>query len=835
MPVDLQILKKHGVTVEKLKEVFTADPNNPDSKVKPLIDLIRSRIQEGITRSLRESRHWAAIDYAFDSAFYQVTPTLARALLSGKMSDEGVLKAAQDWGLSHLITKETSPNGQCNQTVDLPAFFAITVPIAKAYVLIRTAKIFNDRNVYPLFKCEPSRLTEKNKLRCEIITDRIQTMSSQMDYVGIMRQAILNKNIYGICLQFPAEAWYKETQIVESDSKDAKDGEEEKIVKEGLRYNLPHPSRVFYDLNYRVGTLNSDTGCTYAGYWQVQRYGDIKDNEAYWNTDKISFGNNWMLFGPGQTFFSNLYPCVMSFPTGCKPCGGTTTSGATTSLPVGAGATDRENQAGFYASEQSDQAVSLTQLFMKFKPKTYGIGDYGHPVWFRLIVAGESTAIYAEPLAYSPVTYRGYDAHEERELNASLVLEAIPFQDHITNLLTQQLLTIKQNLISAVFFNEDVVGAGTAKKIQNLGQKLFMETTFIPYSSRSAQFAGKDFKEAFFPVNFPRLDTTAILQGIRTLLDMMERVLVMSSQEIGAAASHEQTAQETRVIAQSTSNRLSFTASYDDDADFAWKKQLYDALMAYGSDELYAQVSPTEAPEDMKTTLEKMGFTIEEEGDPKKNTKTLVKGGKTALLYEEFASDRSTADRIDNVALSNAMVQLLQVVMANPALFAAIGPVQAVKIINQIGQLAGFYKDFKLEVMDGSSPEEVQAHAQEQIGQMLAQMKQQFEQQMAQVIGPLNQGLQQLSQEVAKVVQAMGVISQKVQGIEQSTAQAVQVIGQKDQEQDAAIARITSLLEQAQSLMAPPPPPAMIPPGIQPRIPGIPMGAPMPPPQLAPA
>lgn len=818
--IDLQILEKHGVTVEKLKAQFTKDPPDPDSKVKPLMDLIRSRINEGVTRNLKESRHWAAIDLAFDSAFYQVTPTLARAVLSGKLSSEAVLKAAQDWGLSHLIT-ETSVGGQSQKTVDLPSFFAITVPIAKAYVLIRTAKIFNDRNLYPLFKYEPARLTLTNRMRCEMITDRVQAMVSQMDYVGIMRQAILNKNIYGINLMFPAECWYTEKQTVEKDGK-----EDDRTVREGLRYNLPHPSRVFWDLNYRLGTFNSDTGCSYAGYWQVQRYGDIKDNDAYWNVDKISFGTNWFSFSP--TFFATVYPCVINFPSQCGSCSTTSPAGGATSTGVsnagGAGATDREGQAGFYASEQVDQSVTLTQLFMKIRPDKYGLGTYKHPVWFRFVVASDTTVIYAEPLAYSPVIYRGYDAHEERQLNTSLVLEAIPFQDHITNLLTQQLLTIKQNLISAVFFNEDAVGTGTSKKIQNLGQKLYMEVTFIPFSAKMMQFAGKDLKEAFFPVNFPRLDTTAILAGIRVLLDMMERVLVMSAQEIGAAATHEQTAQETRVISQSTSNRLNFTASYDDDADLAWKKQLYDALMAYGGDEMYAQVS-MEATEDVKKALGKLGFTVEEEGDATKNTKTLVKGGKTALLYEEFASNRAASDRIDNIALSNAMVQLLQVVITNPQMFAAIGTVQAVKIVNEIAQLAGFYKDFKLEVMPGSSPEEIQKQAQEQIGQMLAQMKQAIEQQMAQAVGPLGEGLKQVAESVGQInevvpqlVQGVQAMTQKIQQMEQSTAQVVQQIGQKDAEQDQVIAQLVQLIQVATQGGAGAPP-QLLPPGLPPGIP----------------
>src|SRR5258708_2417057 len=365
------------------------------------------------------------------------------------------------------------------------------------------------------------------------------------------------------------------------------------------------------------------------------------------------------------TFFSTLYPCVCKFPNQASRAPNATAAASAGNAPTaGAGAMDRESAAGFYAAEETDKAVTLTQLFMKLVPKDKGWGDYPYPVWFRFVVVNESRVIYAEPLAYCPVVYRGYDAHEERELNSSIVLEALPFQDHIGNLLSQQLLTIKQNLISAVFVNEDAVGKPTMDRIQNLGKKLYVETTFIPYSARAAMMAGKDIKEAFIPVNFPRLDTTQILTGVRAMLDMMERILVMSSQEIGAAAPHEQTAEETRVIQSSTSNRLNFTASYDDDADLAWKKQLYDALMAYGEEEVYAQIETLNAG-DVKKTLEDLGFSVEEEGDAGKNTKTLVKGNKTALAYETFASTRDSGERINNVQLANAMVQLLQVIFTN--------------------------------------------------------------------------------------------------------------------------------------------------------------------------
>lgn len=802
--VDLQILEKHGLTVDLLKSKFVAatEKKDPEDKTVAVINLIRSRIDEGIRKSLREARHWWALDQAFDAPFYAISPTLTKWLLSGKLDTEGVMRISKEWGLTHLIREERNAKNDVVKTIDIPAFFEITVPVAKAYTIIRTAVIFNQRNIYPFFKFDPARLTAKNKARCEIITDRIQAMSSQYGYPAISRQSILAKNIYGTSLMFPAEAWHQEKQIHEGE-----DGEKEKevIVREGLRHNLPHMSRCFWDLNYRLSTFNTDTGCTYGGYWQVNRYGDVKGNPLYWNLDKLTYGTDWMTSNP--TFFSTVYPCVLKFPTSRTGQVGQTTGGNTQTPATGAGAMDREAAAGFYAADEEDKAITFTQLFMKLVPEKYGWGTYPHPVWFRFVVANESTVIYAEPLAYSPIVYRGYDAHEEREINSSIMLECLPFQDHIGNLLSQQLLTIKQNLLAAVFFNEDAVGKGASDRIQNLGKKWYQEVNFIPYSARMATFAGKDIKEAFFPVNFPRLETTQILAGIRSMLDMMERILVMSSQEIGSAAAHEQTAEETRVIASSTSQRLNFTSSYDDDADLAWKKQLYEALMAYGDETVYAQIETTEGT-NTKKVLEDLGFTVDEEnggeGNPNTGTKTAVKGKKTALAYESFASTRDAGDRINNMQLANAMIQLLQVVFSNEAIFAAIGPAQAVKLINQIAGVSGFYKEFKLEAIPGASPEEQNAKAQEQLGGMLAQLKEVLEKEMSQMVSaatqPIAQAIQQLAQQlqgIAKVVpelgQAVGQLNQKVDQTTQQTMQAIAAIGEKDGTQDQAIAKLTQL------------------------------------------
>ena len=84
--VDLELLKKRGATPEKLKAKFTAEV--PSEKIKALIDLNSSRIDEGIRRNLDDARLWYAIDQAYDVSQRQITYTLVEGLLSSGVSGE---------------------------------------------------------------------------------------------------------------------------------------------------------------------------------------------------------------------------------------------------------------------------------------------------------------------------------------------------------------------------------------------------------------------------------------------------------------------------------------------------------------------------------------------------------------------------------------------------------------------------------------------------------------------------------------------------------------------------------------------------------------------------
>ncbi|HYE32126.1 MAG TPA: hypothetical protein VEH27_11905 [Methylomirabilota bacterium] len=728
--VDLRVLKKRGITTESLKTIFTSE--KPSAQIETLTRRIQARIQDGRSRNFSEYKVYAAIDEIWDSPFRQVPEALTRALEGQKVDPKALMNAAQDWGLTHLIEDERDPKTRKptgRKAINVPSFFKVTVPLVRAYLTIRLAKLVTDRNLDPMFKFEPIRSTPMERIRCELITQRVNLMCQQFNYMDDLRQRILHMLLYTNAVAFIQEEWFEEKQTHLTEA-----GEEvERIVREGLRYHLPHPTRTFWDRSQPLSTLNSDSGCEYCGYWRVRRYGDIKRNMKLWNTDRIAISPDDVL-SANKAYFSTVYPCVMAWPT-------STESGKSL---------DRENQSQwFYNSSFEDTAVLLTEYFEKLNPKENGLGDYDHDVWFRFVVAGDTTVMYCAPLPGAPgIAYTG-DVDESRSLNPSLAMEILPYQDQVSNLLTQQLLAVKQNLANLTFVDTDIVNEEDIQRITNEGERHFRGLNMVRFSGKNMSRQLTSVKDAFGSVRFPQLDTVSIGTAITVVLNILERVLVMSAQEVAAAASHEQTAEELRNIAQSTSTRLALTAMPVDRGNDAWKRQLYTYLMAYGEEEVYASL-PGDS-ELTQETLNRLGLTVEEHPATKQG-RTLVKGKKSKLQpvatqIELFASTRDGNDRVNNSAMATVMTQFLAQVLQNPGLAQALGPDQAIELLNKCLEFMGVPRDFKLvnKLPEGAgagvTAEQIKEFVDQQIAQVLQQVQQLTQQSQAAMQETLQQAL----------------------------------------------------------------------------------------------
>lgn len=695
--IDPKVFERYGMTPEKYKAKIATDKQSEG--VKKLFNLTAARIRDGVQDNLLKARLWWAIDRACDVPFYQTAFTLLRGVISKKNDDkpEAVLAMVKDLGLTHMLTDVPCSCGatSCNcpnrkKKLDLPVFFEIFVPLVQAYVKIRWAKIFNDRDLYPVFKYEPVKLTADNMIRSEIITDRIQMQSAQYGYRAVKRQAIFQQLLYSICLQFPMEAWHREEQMQAT-------GDEPIVTKEGLRYALPHPSRFFHDKSHRLDTLNSDTGIAWAGHWTTQRYGEVNANENYWNRDKISYGGSDFTQMASWRTYAELYPCTIAFPERSS----------------GTGPLDRESTLWYYGTDQADKAVVTTELFQKIVPKDYELADYKYPVWHRFVMANDCTNLFLQPIAFSPpAMFYGYDFDGNRDLNAGMGLEILPFQDMVGNYLSQYLLSVKKNLANIAWYNEDYVSKETADLIRNEPEKVYRSLLILPYSHRQVHtHMQQNIGNAFVSQEFAKMDTNMIIGVVKNVLDILERVLVISSQEIGQAASHEQSASEVTIVDKNTGNRVEFTGGFTDDAIYAWKRQLYEAMMAYSSDEVFASV--TRLNDKKVEAVKKLGFEVEESDGEKKMG---VIGKKSALMMEGIASTRDGVDRINNPAIAATMVQLTQALVAVPGVIEAVGLDQIVDWYNRIGVLIGLPQDFRVTIKNDVSPEKQAEDVKEQVG-----------------------------------------------------------------------------------------------------------------------
>jgi len=785
----LLLQKDYGLGPKDLEKKFdvtnlaTQDESEPGPK--QLTRLIEDRIRGGIERNRRDYLLFKSMDWAYDTPFYQVAYTQLRHALDSKQSDKQVMDTVNLWGLSHLLPTIYDSSGKAccgsdgkeKKGLNLPVFFNIFVPIAMAYVTIRWAKLFNDRNLHPHFKYEPAQYTMSDRIRCEILTQQVQKQSSWFDYPADTKQTILQTLKYGYCINFPREAWFTEQQIGQDKKK--------KIIRQGVRFDITHPSRTFFDPYHRLSSLNSNSGCEFVGNWEVSRYSELNGNKLFWNRDRITLGSSGgplgLFTGPlGEDFFKLVSPCTMSFPT---------VSGS------GTGDNDRLTELQrYYSSENNkDSATLKTNFFQRLVPKDYGLGPYDEPIWMRFIAASDSTILWAEPLAYDVFPTYGYDPDFNLSRFRSLTLEVMPFQDHIGNLMSHWILAVKQNLTNPIFVDSSKIPKEYMDELRNLGLKQFSGNMFIPFSSEEQQKFFDDKGAAIYQPVISRHNTAEIANCIMGVLSMLDRTMQLSPQEVGQAASHEQTAEESRIIASNTSTRVAFTGAGIDAGDYAKKKLLHDANQAYADEEINVGISTSydiDSPE-FKAVAEELGLEINKgthefaRGNP--NGTINVKAPRTAMQLEDFASTRDKADRIDSAGVAAAMAQIFQAVAGSEQLVMSIGSKQLVDLLNQIIVVAGLPKEFRLqgkEIDVNAGAQEQAAQVQKLMAGFAEQVKQLVDQKQQETIQASTQASQQMVQ------QAIGAVAAELQKVNQALVQSAQT----NQTQDQAIAQLSQAM-----------------------------------------
>lgn len=670
MSVSVSELKRLKCSSGDYKLLFTAEPQKRPKRLNALIDVLSTRRREGIEGCLRDHRALWAIDIAYDSPVSTSTSALIQALLSKKLTDKETYNALASYGLKEsdlfLNVRVKGDNGveADAKILNPPIFYEVVVPVVKAYVTTRCASLYNERDTSPLLQYTPLHDTDKNRVICEIVTGMVDKQSGWYGYPCYLRQAILQMLKYGTMLSFATEEWHCEEQLVDGKAV---------VQREGIRYVMPHPSRMFHDQFHPLWTINTGTGCEYAGFWDTVRAGDVLDNPKYWNRSKITWGTNWFGSGYAGQYFKEAFPCRMEHPVG---------------IPKNQ---DREAKAAFYqVANDRDTAMFLTTVFWKLIPKDWGLGDYRYPVWHRFVIASDDTIVWAEPCAYDPVWYMGYDVDDQAGTPSSMATECVPWQGHLSNIMSEMVRTAKKNLADFFAFDTNLVDPKVLEKMNLLGDKKYAGPQFIPFDSKMMQRGGLDWKKPFERLDIGYHSIVEIQQCLQTALTIMERVLGITAQETGSVAAHYQSKTEVDITKNSGDTRKRFTGSGVDDGTDAWKRQLFDGNKAYRDDGVTAQVS-AEIP-NLEQYLEELGFKVATKG----MKKYLVKGSKKTLKMEGFARSNLGPEQQVDPAASQIIFQTLGAVAQNPEVFQQVGAGRVVKLLEQAARLAGAPRDFDL-------------------------------------------------------------------------------------------------------------------------------------------
>lgn len=761
--VDLEVLEAMGSTQNRLREIFTARPpseaeraglskeevdrNDQACKLRDQFESdINRRFSENINYALQSYQTYSAVDLAWDAPPINKETYPLMIYAQGRLDLGQCAKTLRDLP---CVDKYTTKDAKGNiVSINLPKFFEVNFNLVRSVITRRLAAQANKYTaLFPYYKYEPRSTTTVGKLRADILSQVMDIMADQFDLrhhdVQVLRDAML----YAHSVDFVRARWEVEKQtIFDPDINPelrSKDNPEFKtiITKEGVGWVNPHPSRIFWDNAYPLSSINTDTGCEFIGYWDVVRYGDVYNNPVFWNRTTISYSATIVqLFSTYAQYFSQYY-CTITPP--CQQ----------NELDLSA-PNDRLNNIGLYSQDMQSSSMILGNYYRKIIPKDWGIGDYPYPVWLRMIIAGDKTVVYAEFLPSRPACYDGINENDSRQQSISIAMELLPYQDQMTQLLSLLMYTLQSTNIRVLAVDLDVCTEDQVKQMRAdvRGLNKVPSVMVFEYSGTKYRELGLNVKSVIDLIQTqPGNAITMIFQAMTQLVQLSERLMALSPNELGQPAPREISATETTMMAGTTETMYGFISDAHDEFRAAKKQILYESYIVCGNQNLRVPVMNRYT----RATIQKAGFEIVDEDvemyvDPAEPAYYTVIGTKGKLLYNYVFTSRDGALRPVNTQAANTLVQMLGI-LQNPVIMQKIKPDKLYEIVNEIFRLSGAGVDLKLELEEGE-PNTMGPDKQQQIEQALAGLTQNAEQER-QAVGQLTQQVQQLMQKFEAVLE----------------------------------------------------------------------------------
>ena len=718
------ILKETGTTQARLREVFTATEEGKDLRIRERItDLVQSRIHEGIYNSCKNNSLYLSVDLAWDSLPINKFTIPLLQYAQGKINVQECSSKLEGID-SKLKDKfvEYDDEGEVKD-VNLMRLYEVSVNLIRSYITRRVAaQTSRFSNLFPYFKYEPRGTDIPSKIRAEVLSQRVEIMSEQFGYRHIFEQAIRSMFMYGYSLLFPCESWTREVHW-----RKGPDGDLESFVeKEGIQFIAPHPTRTFFDNSKPLAAVNTNLGPTWLGYWDIVRYSSVRDNPGFWNMGDVTYTNSLHgLVNNHRDFFEYYYDTgTLAFPK---------------KKDTFAFDNDRTSQSGVYAGQDEDKAMFLSTMYMKLNPKAEGLGDYPFDCWLKVIVASDDTVVYAEWMPSLPAIYGGINQNDDRVANCSFAHDLMPYQDQMNNIIYAMLHHMKVSMFKILTIDQDALDEDVKEYLQSslAEDNFYQKPKAMFYSGAKAADLGIDSKNIINVVDVSQELAGGIsmsLNSLFQLLNLVERLMILSPQELGQAAEREISATEVSEIANSTNTIYSYISEGIDEMRGAAKKMIYEHLVTCSTTEFNVPIKQRFSTK----SIEKAGLEIEDTGDQDEMPKGRnIIGFPTNLVHEYLFSGRDGSERSRDTQAAQTLTQLFSQVLGMKEIAQALGKERIFGILNEIFRMSGAGYDLNLEMDEADEAEDLNMEDE----QFLSQLKQKFPQ-MEQMMQMMMQQMQ---------------------------------------------------------------------------------------------
>jgi hypothetical protein len=694
--VERTILRDCGVTASTLRRILTATDGEEAKTREKVEERIRSRIREGVYFNIRHADMYMALDMAWDSQPIQkeMMPLMMYAMGRLKKSDciRELGKVCDD--VSKFCEMGTGEQKQTVKDINVPRLYETSINLIRSYLTRRVAAQVDRFEIFPYLQYEPRGVSPTAKLKADALSQRVEIMSDQFNYRHQGAQFCRDMLLYGHTVLFPS--WQRDIQWrrkrlgrdfdipYERSQTGIPENIETVVEREGLEFTNPHPTRVFYDVSSPLSGLNTAGGPSWVGYWDIKRFQDVADNPDFFNTEKIRYSQHYRgLLQEHGPFFSFYFdPCVLEMPS--------------PDSPFSASYNDRKNNVGVYltGTGDKDKGVLLTEYYEKVVPKDEGFGNYPHPVWIRYVVASDDTVVFAEPITTTcAAVYQGYNEHDGRLVNASMGHELMALQDQMQNILSQLLLTLRTNLFKIWLINKEALDEPSRQYMEKVSKAMdFYVEPHILWASmaKDRDELGIDFDNIIKIIESnTNVEIERSFAAIRELLNLADRLLLISPNEAAQVAQRETTASEIVQVANTTNAMYNFITSGINEARSAQKMMIYEALITQSTQPLRVPVVGRYSPK----VVEEAGFEIEgtsyDLSDPRKR-KMVIVGTMESLIYEYNFSSRDGQQRPSKTLEAQTIMQLLAPILGNERLAQRISQEKIDELLNLVAYNLGF-------------------------------------------------------------------------------------------------------------------------------------------------